>query len=255
VITVIDRGQISEDEFIKKLKKRNQIELEDITKSVKEILENIKLNGDKAIIDYTERFDGVKLTSDSMKVTKEQIIEAYNKVDEKLVDILKKARNNIYNFHKRQLTNSWMINEKEGETVGQIIRPLEIVGIYSPGGTAAYPSSVLMNAVTARVAGVEKIVMVTPPKSDGIDPAILVAADISGVNEIYSVGGAQAIGGMAFGTETMPKVDKIVGPGNIYVNTGKRLVYGYFKIALLQGLVKFLLLQMILLMLNLLQRI
>ncbi|MEN8906713.1 MAG: histidinol dehydrogenase [Clostridiales bacterium] len=235
MLNIIDKSKISETDFLNKLKERNQVELDDITNNVKVILDDIKSNGDNAVFKYTEKFDNVKLTKNSIKIKKEDILKAYDNIEDRYIEILKKAKDNIYKFHKRQITNSWITNENEGETLGQIVRPLERVGIYSPGGTASYPSSVLMNAVTAKVAGVQKIIMFTPPKNEGVNSAILVAADIAGVDEIYCVGGAQAIGAMAFGTDSVEKVDKIVGPGNIYVNTAKRMVFGYCDIDMFAG--------------------
>jgi histidinol dehydrogenase len=235
LINIIDTKKTSKEEFIKILKDRNQLDIEDVNDSVKDILDNIIKYKDDALIDYTKKFDKVSLEKDKIKLSKDEIDKVYSKIDSNFIEVLKKAKENIYNFHKKQLTNSWMTNESIGEIKGQMIRPLEKVGIYAPGGTATYPSSVLMNAVTAKVAGVEKIIMTTPPKEGGINPGILVAADIAGVDEIYTVGGAQAIAALAYGTDTIPKVDKIVGPGNIYVNTAKRLVFGHCDIDMFAG--------------------
>lgn len=202
------------------------------------ILKEVRLNGDEAIVEFTKKFDGVKLTTEQIKVHKNEIKEAYEKVDEKLITVMKKAKDRIEAFHKLQKQNSWFDTSAEGELLGQRIAPIESVGIYVPGGKAVYPSSVLMNTLPAMVAGVERIVMVTPPSKDfdgGIHPMTLVAADLCGVKEIYKVGGAQAIAALAFGTESIPKVDKIVGPGNIFVALAKKAVYGHVSIDSIAG--------------------
>ncbi|MBP6468543.1 MAG: histidinol dehydrogenase, partial [Fusobacteriaceae bacterium] len=200
---------------------RSQFDLEEVNQKVKEVLENIKKNGDKALFEYTEKFDGVKL--DSLKVTEEEINEAYASVDKELLEALQEAHDNIKKFHQKQLQKSFIVNEEAGKIVGQVVNPIEKVGIYVPGGTAPLPSTVLMNAVPAKVAGVSKIVMTTPPAKNGkINPVILAAAKIAGVTDIFKLGGAQAIGALANGTESVPKVYKIVGPGNIYVAMAKK---------------------------------
>ncbi|MGN1186532.1 MAG: histidinol dehydrogenase [Methanobrevibacter wolinii] len=205
--------------------KRSEEDINKIIPTVNDILEDIKENKDKAILGYTEKFDGVKL--ENMKVSKEEIKEAYKNIDDNLIEALKSAASNIKKFHKAEIPEEWKMDIKDGITAGQIIRPLETVGCYIPGGRAAYPSTILMTVIPAKIAGVKKIVCCTPPGKDGkVMDAILVASDIAGADEIYKVGGAQAIGAMAYGSETIPKVDKIVGPGNIFVTGAKKLVYG-----------------------------
>lgn len=221
-----------DDEKLNDIFNENQFEYDDVNQTVKEIIRNVKENKDNAVRNYTKMYDGVSLSN--FKVSKEEILNAYNNVDPKLVDDLQSAFDSIYSFHKKQLPKEFMVTN-DG-TVGNIIRPINTVGIYVPGGTAPYPSTVLMNAAPARVAGVKRIVMVTPPNSDGtITPVLLVAAYIAGVTEVYKIGGAQSVAALAFGTETVPKVDKIVGPGNIYVATAKKEVMGYVGIDMIAG--------------------
>lgn len=213
---------------------RSQLEFGEVNRSVEEIITNVRDNKDKAVLEYTEKFDGVKL--DSIQVTQEEIETAYNRCDKELIEALEEAAENIRDFHQKQLINSWIDNKKPGIMLGQMYNPIEKVGIYVPGGTAPLPSTVLMNAVPAKVAGVEEIVMVTPPSKDGgVSDNILAAAKIAGVDKIYKAGGAQGIAAMAFGTETIPKVYKIVGPGNIYVAIAKRIVYGFVDIDMIAG--------------------
>ncbi|WML37690.1 histidinol dehydrogenase [Clostridium sp. OS1-26] len=222
--------------YLDKLKDREESVQQDVTNTVKNILDDIKENGDEALIKYTNKFDSENVNKNNILVSKEEIKKAYKVVDKEFLDAIKLASQNIEFFHEKQKRNSWMITKEKGVMLGQNISPLENVGIYVPGGTASYPSSVLMNAIPAKVAGVKNIVMVTPPSKDGsIDPNILVAADVAGVNEIYKVGGAQAVGALAFGTESIDKVDKIVGPGNIYVAMAKKSVYGYVDIDMIAG--------------------
>lgn len=224
------------DRISKKLASRTKLEMKSVIDTVSQIVEDVRINKDSAVIRYTEQYDRVKLSPFSIKVTQEEIEQALSRVDVKLIEILRKAKENIENFHKNQLEKSWIDASKPGIVLGQAIRPLDYVGVYVPGGTAPLPSSVLMNVIPAKVAGVEKIVMCTPPSKDGtVSEVILAAAYEAGVNEIYKIGGAQAIAAMAFGTETVKKVDKITGPGNIYVNTAKRLVYGYCDIDMFAG--------------------
>ena len=205
--------------------KRSEEDINKIIPTVNDILEDIKENKDKAILGYTEKFDGVKL--ENMKVSEEEIKEAYKNIDDNLIEALKSAASNIKKFHKAEIPEEWKMDIKDGITAGQIIRPLETVGCYIPGGRAASPSTILMTVIPAKIAGVKKIVCCTPPGKDGkVMDAILVSSDIAGADEIYKVGGAQAIGAMAYGSETIPKVDKIVGPGNIFVTGAKKLVYG-----------------------------
>ncbi|MEC1715190.1 histidinol dehydrogenase [Schinkia azotoformans] len=202
--------------------------------AVLEILENVKKNGDQALLDYTAKFDGIRL--DSLKVTAEEIEEAYKLVPEDVVGYIREAAENIRSYHSRQVRQSWITTEADGTILGQKITPLDAVGVYVPGGTAAYPSSVLMNVIPAQVAGVGRIAMVSPPGKDGKLPAgVLVAANESGVREIYKVGGAQAIGALAYGTDTIKAVDKITGPGNIYVALAKREVFGNVDIDMIAG--------------------
>ncbi|MDF2790617.1 MAG: histidinol dehydrogenase, partial [Neobacillus sp.] len=201
---------------------------------VKNIISEIRSSGDNALRDYTEKFDRVKL--DSFLVTENEINEAYGKVDSEFISIVREAANNIRSFHEKQLRPSWMTTEENGSILGQKITPLDSVGVYVPGGTAAYPSSVLMNVIPAKVAGVKRIVMVSPPNSEGKLPAaVLVAAKESGVEEIYKVGGAQAIGALAYGTASILPVDKITGPGNIFVALAKREVFGDVDIDMIAG--------------------
>ena len=201
---------------------RGKSDLPTIATSVKKIIDDVREQGDKALLQYTEKFDKVRLSPSKLKVDEREIKEAYKKLEKNQVTALKKAATNIAKFHKEQLREKWTMQIVDGVTVGQVIRPLSSVGVYAPGGKAAYPSSVLMCAIPARVAGVENIIVCSPPgKSGDVNPALLVAADIAGVKEIYRVGGAQAIAAMAYGTETVPKVDKIVGPGNVFVTAAK----------------------------------
>ena len=222
--------------ILENLLKRSPNQYGKYEEKVNAILENVKINKDKALFGYTEEFDKVKITTETFKVTKEEIEEAYKEVDEKLIDIIRKALVNIKDYHQKQVRYSWFDSKPDGTLLGQKVTPLERVGVYVPGGKAAYPSSVLMNIVPAKVAGVEKIIMTTPPDRDGkVYPVTLVAANEAGVDEIYKVGGAQAIGALAYGTESIKKVDKIVGPGNIFVALAKRAVYGHVSIDSVAG--------------------
>ncbi len=203
---------------------------------VREILQNVKERGDEALIEYTARFDGAGLAPGTLRVTAEEVRAAYQEMDSGFVRAIQKARDNITRFHRKQLHNSWLETGADGTILGQILRPLARVGIYVPGGTASYPSSVLMNAVPAQVAGVNEIVMTAPPRPDGrLQAATLVAAAEAGVTEIYKLGGAQAIAALAYGTETVKRVDLISGPGNIYVTLAKKMVYGLVNIDMLAG--------------------
>ncbi len=207
---------------------------EDQRQAVKEILADVRRSGDEALKAYTEKFDHVRLQA--FLVEPEEIKEAYNLVDESMVQIIAEAADNIRAYHEKQLRPSWLTTEENGTILGQKVTPLDSVGVYVPGGTAAYPSSVLMNVVPAKVAGVKRIVMVSPPGADGKLPAgVLVAADLAGVKEIYKVGGAQAVGALAYGTESIAPVDKITGPGNIYVALAKREVFGDVDIDMIAG--------------------
>lgn len=214
----------------------NQIDNNQYEEKVKEIGRLVKEKGDEAIIELTHRFDGAMINKENLLATEAEIEEAYDLVDNEYLFAIRKAIDNIVNFHSRQMRNSWMDTDEDGNVTGQIFRPLQRVGIYVPGGTAAYPSSVLMNAIPAQVAGVEQIVMVTPPDRDGkLNPYTLVAAAELGIEEIYKVGGAQAVFALAWGTETIKKVDLISGPGNIYVTLAKKMVYGDVNIDMLAG--------------------
>ena len=203
---------------------------------VTEILANVKANGDQALFEYTKKFDQADLNAGNIKVTDAEIEEAYALVDRKLVEIIRKSLANIRIYHEKQRQTSWFDSKPDGTILGQKVTALHRVGVYVPGGKAAYPSSVLMNIVPAKVAGVDEIIMVTPPGKDGkVTPTTLVAAKEAGADAIYKVGGAQAIGALAYGTESIPKVDKIVGPGNIYVALAKKAVYGYVSIDAIAG--------------------
>lgn len=219
-------------ELVKKLKARADNTNDDIEKSVKAILSKVKTEGDKALFEYSEAFDKVKLTS--LRMTEEQKADAITKVSPELKETINRAAKNIFAFHEKQKQQSWIDNQGT-RIMGQRVLPLRRVGLYVPGGSAAYPSSVLMNAIPAKVAGVESIVMVTPPKNDGINPAVIYAAQVAGVSDIVTVGGAQAVAAMAYGTESIEQVDKIVGPGNIFVATAKRLVFGTVDIDMFAG--------------------
>ena len=201
---------------------------------VSEIIANVIKNGDKALLEYSEKFDKCSLSS--LEVTEEEIDEAFSSVEPEFIEVLKAAKENIIHFHEKQKRNSFIINDKKGVVMGQKIIPIEKVGLYVPGGTAAYPSTVLMDSIPAKIAGCEQIVMVTPPKADGkINPAILAAAKIAGVDRIFKVGGAQAVAALAYGTESVPKVDKIVGPGNAFVAEAKKQVFGKVSIDMIAG--------------------
>ncbi len=203
---------------------------------VRDIIAHVKEEGDAALFDYEERFDHVKLDRETIKVSAEEIEEAYSLIDEKLVDVIRKAIVRIRRFHEEQKAKSWFITEENGMVLGQKVTAMERVGVYVPGGKAAYPSSVLMNIVPAKVAGVDEIIMCTPPGRDGkVTPTTLVAAHEAGADVIYKLGGAQAVAAMAFGTETIPKTDKITGPGNIYVALAKKAVYGFVSIDSVAG--------------------
>ncbi|MFT9849540.1 histidinol dehydrogenase [Aneurinibacillus sp. REN35] len=201
---------------------------------VLEILQAVKKEGDAAVLRFTEQFDRIQL--DSMRVTEGEFRQAFEELDPTVLAAIREAAANIRDYHSRQMRQSWMTTRESGTMLGQLIRPLQRVGLYVPGGTAAYPSSVLMNAIPAQVAGVEEIVMVTPPGKDGkVNPGVLAAADELGVSEVYKVGGAQAIAALTYGTETIKPVDKIVGPGNIYVALAKREVFGLVDIDMVAG--------------------
>ncbi|MBO4981253.1 MAG: histidinol dehydrogenase [Lachnospiraceae bacterium] len=204
--------------------------------TVNEIIENVRSNKDAAIFDYTLKFDRFALNAENIRVTRAEIDEAYRLLDQELIEVIRQSAENIRTFHTKQLRNSWFDSKEDGTILGMKITPIAKAGVYVPGGKAAYPSSVLMNVIPAKVAGVGQIIMTTPPGTDGrVNPGTLVAADIAGVDTIYKVGGAQAIAAMAFGTESIPKVDKITGPGNIFVALAKKAVYGYVSIDSIAG--------------------
>lgn len=233
---IVELTQDCKKDILKNLLKRSTGNYTQYEEVVADILSNVKANGDKAVFDYTLKFDKFILTPDNIKVSRSEIDEAYTKVDNEYIEVMKRAALNIREYHKKQLRQSWIETKEDGSILGQKITPIEIAGTYVPGGKAAYPSSVLMNIIPAKVAGVSKIIMTTPPNSEGkINPGTLVAADIAGVDEIYKVGGAQAIAAMAYGTELIPKVDKITGPGNIFVALAKKAVYGNVGIDSLAG--------------------
>lgn len=225
---------INEIEFLKTLKSRSGETDKKVTEIVSEIIENVKNNGDRAVVDYTLEFDG-KLPQ-SIEVDREEINDALTNADENFVNALLNAQENIATFHNRQKQQGFMDAQENGVILGQRVRGLERVGLYVPGGTAAYPSSVLMNAIPAKIAGVKEIIMVTPPTKEGkANPDILVAAALCGVDRVFLLGGAQAVAALAYGTETIPKVDKIVGPGNIFVATAKKLLFGIVDIDMIAG--------------------
>ncbi len=233
---IVKLDKNSREDILKNLIKRSTSDYGEYEKTVADIIENIKTRGDEALFEYTLKFDRFNLTKENIKVTEAEIKEAYGELDEEYVDVMREAASNIAEFHKKQLRNTWIETRPDGSILGQRILPIEISGCYVPGGKAAYPSSVLMNIVPAKVAGVEKIVMVTPPNSEGkVNPGTLVAADIAGVDEIYKIGGAQAIAALAYGTESVPKVDKITGPGNIFVALAKKAVFGSVGIDSIAG--------------------
>lgn len=226
----------AKENLLEDLLKRSPNNYGQYEQGVQEILAHVKEEKDQAVFAYTKKFDHAYITADNIKVTEEEIEEAYKEVDPKLVEIIRKALLNIRTYHEKQRQYSWFDSKPDGTILGQKVTPLHRVGVYVPGGKAVYPSSVLMNIVPAKVAGVDEIVMVTPPGKDGkVTPNTLVAAHEAGADVIYKVGGAQAIAALAYGTESIPKVDKIVGPGNIYVALAKKAVYGYVSIDAIAG--------------------
>ena len=223
-------------DILEKLLKRSPNSYGQYESAVKDILENVKENKDKAVFEYTKMFDKADISAENILVTEDEIKEAYEAVSPDLLDVIRKALVNIREYHMMQKRVSWFDTDSKGTLLGQKVTPLEKVGVYVPGGKAVYPSSVLMNIVPAKVAGVDRIIMTTPPGKDGkVNPSTLVAAKEAGVDEIYKVGGAQAIAALAYGTESIPKVDKIVGPGNIYVALAKKAVYGHVSIDSIAG--------------------
>ena len=236
---IVKLNEESKKNILDDLLKRSPNNYDSYAATVNEIVNNVRENGDKAVAEYTLKFDKVELNANTILVTREEIEEAYKYIeanDKGLVDVIKSSAKNVKDYHMMQKQYSWFDSKPDGTMLGQKVTPIERVGVYVPGGNAAYPSSVLMNIIPAKVAGVEKIVMVTPPGKDGkVNPGTLVAADIAGVDEIYKVGGAQAIAALAFGTKTIPKVDKIVGPGNIFVALAKKAVFGFVSIDSIAG--------------------
>ena len=218
------------------LLKRSPTNYGDFQDKVDAIIKNVRDNGDKAVFDYTAQFDKAEINADNILVTEEEIKEAYEEVDDELIKVIRKAIKNIRDFHEKQIQKSWFETREDGVMLGQKVTPMETCGVYVPGGKAVYPSSVLMNIVPAHVAGVKNIIMTTPPGKDGkVTANTLVAAKEAGATKVYKVGGAQAIAAMAFGTESIPKVDKIVGPGNIFVALAKKAVYGNVSIDSIAG--------------------
>ena len=229
MIRIYEYGKIPADKIFER-----QEYITSVAEPVREIISNVRKNGDKAVLEYTEKFD--KAVLDSIEVSAEEIEKAFAIVEDEFLDILCEAAENIRAFHQKQVRNSFIISENDGIVIGQKITPIEKVGLYVPGGTAAYPSTVLMDSIPAKIAGCPEIVMTTPPSKDGkVNPVILAAAKIAGVDRIFKVGGAQAIAALAYGTETIPKVDKIVGPGNAFVAEAKKQVYGQVSIDMIAG--------------------
>lgn len=233
---IVKLTEKEKDNILENMLKRSPNQYGQYQEAVDAILEEVKEKGDEALFAYTEKFDGVTITPETIRVTQEEIDEAYEQVDSGLIDVIRKALVNIRSYHEKQVRYSWFDSKPDGTLLGQKITALARVGVYVPGGKAVYPSSVLMNVVPAKVAGVEKIVMTTPPGKDGkVYPVTLVAAKEAGVDEIYKVGGAQAIAALAYGTQSIQKVDKIVGPGNVFVALAKRTVYGHVNIDSIAG--------------------
>lgn len=223
-------------DILENLLKRSPGQYGSYEAAVKKILEKVREEGDRALFAYTKKFDRAEITEQNVQVTEEEIREAYEAVDPDLVDVIRKSLVNIRSYHEKQKQNSWFTSSEDGTMLGQKVTPLEKVGVYVPGGKAVYPSSVLMNIVPAKVAGVDRIIMTTPPGPDGkVNPSTLVAAKEAGADEIYKAGGAQAVAALAYGTESIPKVDKIVGPGNIFVALAKKAVYGHVSIDSIAG--------------------
>lgn len=226
----------STKDILENLLKRSPNNYGKFEAAVDDILKKVRAEGDSAVFAYTKEFDKVEIAADTVRVTEDEIREAYDAVDPSLVEVIRKALVNIRSYHEKQKQNSWFSSTEDGTMLGQKVTPLKRVGVYVPGGKAVYPSSVLMNIVPAKVAGVDQIIMTTPPGKDGkICPTTLVAAKEAGADEVYKVGGAQAVGALAYGTESIPKVDKIVGPGNIFVALAKKAVYGYVSIDSIAG--------------------
>ncbi len=229
MIEILEYGQVSNDEIFARVEPT--VNVEDI---VADIIANVRARGDAALYEYCEKFDKAKLTD--LQVSAAEIEEAVSQVSPRFLDILERAAANIRKFHEKQVRNSFIINDEDGIVIGQKIIPVDCAGLYVPGGTAAYPSTVLMDAIPAKIAGVKQVVMVTPPSADGkVNPVILAAAKIAGIDKIFKVGGAQAVAALAYGTESVPKVDKIVGPGNAFVAEAKKQVFGVVSIDMIAG--------------------
>ena len=233
---IIELSEDTRKNILGDLLKRSPSHYSQYESTVNEIIESVRAQGDQALFEYTRKFDHFSLSADNIRVTDEEIKEAYERLEPGLAEVFRKAADNIRAFHTKQLRNSWFDAKEDGTILGMKFTPIARAGVYVPGGKAAYPSSVLMNVIPARVAGVGEIIMMTPPGADGrVNPGTLVAADIAGVDAIYKAGGAQAIAAMAFGTQSVPKVDKIAGPGNIFVALAKKAVYGYVSIDSVAG--------------------
>lgn len=233
---IIELNQETKDSLLENLLKRSPSNYGQYEQTVNEIIADVRARKDQALFEYTSRFDKCELTKETIKVTEEEIEEAYAAISPEFIEVMKKSAHNIRSFHEKQLHSSWIIPKDDGTILGQKILPIAISGVYVPGGKAAYPSSVLMNVLPAKVAGVSRIIMTTPPGADRkVNPGTLVAAHIAGVDEIYKAGGAQAIAAMAFGTESIPRVDKITGPGNIFVALAKKACFGYVSIDSIAG--------------------
>ncbi len=233
---IIKLDESTKQNILDNLLKRSPNNYDEYTQTVNEILVNVRENGDKAVFEYTKKFDGADIDASNILVTTEELEEAYDEVDDKLIEVMRKSIANIRDFHEKQKAETWIDEKTNGTKLGQKVTPLSKVGVYVPGGKAAYPSSVLMNVIPAKVAGVDEVIMVTPPGKDGkVNSNTLVAAHEAGVDKIYKVGGAQAVGALAYGTESIPKVDKIVGPGNIFVALAKKAVFGYVSIDSIAG--------------------
>jgi len=229
MIKILKYGEVENKDIFSRVVP--EVNVEDI---VADIIKNVRENGDKALFEYCEKFDGAKLSS--LLVSKEEIDEAFSSVEPEFVAVLEKAAINIRKFHEKQVRNSFIINDESGILMGQKVIPVDRAGLYVPGGTAAYPSTVLMDSIPAKIAGVPEVVMVTPPGKDGkVNPVILAAAKIAGVDKIFKLGGAQAVAALAYGTESVPKVDKIVGPGNAFVAEAKKQVFGQVSIDMIAG--------------------
>ncbi len=233
---IIKLDEQSRANILADLLKRDPNNYSAYEQTVQEIVEDVRARGDEALFEYTKKFDGAELSADNIRVTQAEIQEALSKVDPNLLAVMKKSMKNIREYHEKQKQYSWFDSKPNGTILGQKVTALSSVGVYVPGGKAAYPSSVLMNIIPAEVAGVEKIVMVTPPGKDGkVNPVTLIAAHLAGATEVYKVGGAQAIAALAFGTKSIPRVNKIVGPGNIFVALAKKAVYGHVSIDSIAG--------------------